>query len=278
MENGNIDLYLEGKALYGDDFTQEQIAEWYTDEEEGYANLGAKDSAAYSYGYHAWNRLHAYRYLPKGPFEQVLGFGSAYGDELLPIISRVRAVTIVDPSAAFVREKVHGVHATYIKPSPSGHLSLPDDAYDLITCFGVLHHIPNVTRVVHELARVLKPGAHMVLREPIVSMGDWRQPRRGLTKRERGIPLQILEKIVRGVGLITVKRSLCGFPLTPRVFRPMRSGVYNSSLATWFDAALSRIFAWNVTYHARHPLQRLRPTAAFFVLRKAGGPERERRA
>ena len=48
---GEMDQYLSGKLLYGDDFTLEQINAWYEDEKEGYANLGANDSAKYFYEY-----------------------------------------------------------------------------------------------------------------------------------------------------------------------------------------------------------------------------------
>jgi ubiquinone/menaquinone biosynthesis C-methylase UbiE len=107
----------------------------------------------------------------------VLGFGSAYGDELIPNIQRAQAVTIVDPSGAFSSDTIHGVRASYVKPTPTGALPFSEEEFDLITCFGVLHHIPNVTTVVTELVRTLQPGGHILIREPIVSMGDWRKPR-----------------------------------------------------------------------------------------------------
>jgi SAM-dependent methyltransferase len=264
----NIDTYLDGSLLYGDDFNQDQIAEWYADEKEGYADLGAKNAATYRYGYHAWNTYHAYRHLPNRAFANVMGFGSAYGDELLPIISKIEKIIVVDPSNSFVRESVHGVHATYIQPTPDGSLPVPDEVFDLITCFGVLHHIPNVSFVVRELSRTLKPGGFIVIREPIVSMGDWRKPRLGLTKRERGIPLHILRTIAQSMRLRIIRQSLCAFPLTTRMFRMIRSGVYNSGIATKVDAMLSEAFKWNVNYHPRSVWQRFRPTSAFLILQK----------
>ena len=263
-----MDSYFQGQSLYGNDFTTEQIAAWYADEAEGYANLGARDAQSYRYGYHAWNRAHGYRYLPKGPLPQVLGFGSAYGDELLPVADRAQAITVVDPSDAFSRAEVHGVPATYVKPAPSGDLPLPAGHFDLVTCLGVLHHIPNVRHVLGELARVTRPGGSLLVREPIVSMGDWRQPRKGLTRRERGLPLAWMEQAIADSGLTVVKRTLCGFPLTPRLFKPLRDGVYNSPVATWVDTQLCAAFGFNVNYHPRTAFDRLRPMAAFFVLRK----------
>jgi SAM-dependent methyltransferase len=264
----SVETCLRGDSLYGDDFTPDQIVEWYADEQEAYSALGAKDSSAYRYGYHAWNTFHAFRHLPSAGSIRVLAFGGAYGDELLPIISRLSAITVVDSSSAFSSDHVQGVPAAYVRPTPDGMLALPDESFDLVTCIGTLHHIPNVSLVVGELARVLRTGGHMILREPIVSMGDWRVPRRGLTKRERGIPLPILLRIVRTCGLEVDRVSLCGFPITQRLFRLVRPDVYNSVLATWTDAALSALFSWNTNYHPRGAVQRLRPTSVFLVLKK----------
>ena len=264
----NIELYLSGQALYGDDFKPDQIAAWYSDEAEGYAQLVPKDHSTYAYDYHAWNNYHGYRHLPGAHFKNVLGFGSAFGDELLPIISRIGKITIVDPSSAFDRDSIGGAPTTYVRPAPDGRLPFPDNQFDLITCLGALHHIPNVSFIVAELARTLKAGCFMLLREPIVSMGDWRYPRRGLTKRERGIPFKIMNDIIGAAGFRVVRRSFCGFPIVPKLFAKIRPDVYNSQTASWIDAKLASAFAWNLNYHPRTLIERFRPTSIFFVLQK----------
>ncbi len=263
-----MDVYFRGERLYGDDFTPQQLAEWYADEKEGYADLGAKDTQSYRYEYHGWNRHHAFRHLPPGPLRHVLGFGSAYGDELLPIIDRIQQITIVDPSAAFVTDTVHGVPAKYVQPTEQGTLPLPNDEFDLITCLGVLHHIANVSFVMQELARVLRPGGYLALREPIVSMGDWRQPRRGLTKRERGIPLPILKEMIQRHGLRIVRQGYCAFPLTTRLFRPFGIDPYNSNIIARFDQWMASSFAWNLVYHANSSIQKIRPTSIYLLIQK----------
>lgn len=265
----DISRYLRGEALYGDDFDAKQVAEWYADEEEGYANLvGAKDATSHAYGYHAWNQHHAFRHLPDREFSHVMGFGSAYGEELLPVLGRARQVTIVDPSSAFVQDSIHGLPVSYVKPAADGRLPMADATFDLITCFGVLHHIPNVSFVVSELARVLKPDGCLLVREPIVSMGDWRYPRPGGTKRERGIPLPIFRNIIAGASLKVQASSLCGFPLTTRLFRYVRADVNNSTLATKIDALACRLLTFNVNYHPTSFLDKFRPTSAYFVLQR----------
>ena len=48
----DMSIYFSGEKLYGDDFTLNQIEEWYKDEQEGFANLGPKDRQNYRYGWH----------------------------------------------------------------------------------------------------------------------------------------------------------------------------------------------------------------------------------
>lgn len=176
-----MDEHFSGERLYGDDFTEAQIAEWFEDEREGYFSLEPR--ASYSYGYHARNWRHGFRHLPERTFSDVLGIGSAYGDELKPILQHCKNVTILEPSDGFQNDRFN-----YVKPSPSGDLPFPCQSFDLITCFGVLHHIPNVGHVIEEMTRVLRVGGYILVSEPTHSMGDWNRPRKGLTKRERGIP------------------------------------------------------------------------------------------
>jgi hypothetical protein len=59
-----LSKFLEGRAIYGDDFLQDEIDAWFRDEAEGYANLGAKNSDTYEYQYHAMNRIHGFDRLP----------------------------------------------------------------------------------------------------------------------------------------------------------------------------------------------------------------------
>src|SRR4051812_28216872 len=93
-----LDEYLAGKRLWGDDFSPAQIEAWYEDEREAYALLSSEGRDAYQYVYHALNMHHGYRHLPKGPLGSVLGLGSAYGHEFAPIRDRIGQLTIVEAS------------------------------------------------------------------------------------------------------------------------------------------------------------------------------------
>jgi len=260
--------YFSGLMLYGDDFSLEQIREWYRDEEEAYANLGARDPGTYRYSYHALNKRHGFRHLPSRQFAHALGLGSAYGEEFKPIAPKIKRLTIIDPSSAYIAARVHGLPTQYIKPSIDGTLPFAEGSFDLVTCFGTLHHIPNVSHVVRELYRCLEPGGSALIREPIVSLGDWTRPRRGLTKRERGIPLHIFRQIIADAGLVVVKEKLCMFLLVARLRHVLGDQAYNRAAATWLDEVLANALAWNVNYHAVSVWQKFRPSAVFYVLTK----------
>jgi len=258
-----------GRKLYGDDFSADEIVEWFADEEEGFANLGAKNRESYCYEYHGLNRLHGFNHLPSGSYNHALSIGGAYGEELRPFLPNINAITILEPSGAFIVKNLDGVPVHYVKPLASGVMPFDDDTFDLATCFGCLHHIPNVTTVLRELYRCLKPNGFALVREPIISMGDWRTVRRGLTRRERGIPLSVFRQILSRAGFIIAKETLCGFPLMPRLGSLLKGHAYNSSIAVRVDQFLARLFAWNYRYHATRPYEKLMPTVAAYLLYKA---------
>ncbi|MDR4484990.1 MAG: class I SAM-dependent methyltransferase [Nitrospirales bacterium] len=266
MKISEIEICLRGDKLYGDDFSPEEVVLWVKEEREGYAELGAKDRSHYQYKYHALNHAHAFRYVREESFSHVLSIGGAYGDELLPILPSVSRVTILEPSDAFVSKELEGVPVSYVKPNSSNDLPFADQTFDLVTCFGCLHHIPNVSKVVGEIFRCLVPGGLAFVREPTISMGDWRHQRRGLTRLERGIPLQIFRKILHDAGFIIRNENLCVFPIIPRLTFMFGKDAYNSRKAVELDRVLSRLFSWNSTYHPSSFIGKLQPMAAAFVL------------
>jgi SAM-dependent methyltransferase len=263
-----FELYLRGEQLYGDNFLPNEIDDWFKDEMEGYWGLECRDEDNYRYIYHALNTFHGYRWLPRQTWKHVLGFGSAFGHELLPIIKHVEKITILEPSNGFTIAGLNGFPMDYRQPQANGTLPFVTDSLDLITCFGVLHHIPNVSAVVKELYRVLSPGGFALVREPIVSLGDWRKPRRGLTKRERGIPLKILRQIICSAGFQIRREQKCMFSLTSRLGLLFKGGVWNSEAVVRADSAICKLPIWSRSYHPAFVLQKLRPMDVFYVLTK----------
>ena len=259
---------LRGDAIYGDDFSAEEIAAWYADEVNGYASLDHQDSSSDIYVYHAIDATYFWPHV-QGSSLDVLGLGSAYGSEFTPISRRIGKLTIIEPSEKFWRDKVAGIPAVFVKPEISGQLMFDSGTFDLVTALGVLHHIPNVTQVFTELVRVLKPGGLLAVREPITSMGDWRRPRPGLTGRERGLPWDSVLALAGQSGCQMVNSAMIGFgPLVRLATRRPAAAPWNSRPFVAVDGMLSKFGAFNYSYHRTSLLKRFAPTVGVWLFRK----------
>jgi SAM-dependent methyltransferase len=259
---------LSGEALYGDDFTPEQVAQWFADEAEAYYELGGDSQAPERYGYEALNRQTLFAHLPEGRrFGHALGFGSGYGTELVPLAARIDELTIVESSARYGVDPGLSMPVHTVAADPRGQIALPDASVDLISCLGVLHHIPNVTFVIGELARVCAVGGYLLLREPVTSMGDWRRRRPGLTVHERGIPLDYLQARLRAAGFEICRATPVIFPLVLKLWR-YGPAPYASPLLTRIDRAICRLVRPNLRYHATTRRQKVRPAEIAVVARR----------
>ncbi|MFC0590602.1 class I SAM-dependent methyltransferase [Novosphingobium aquiterrae] len=261
---------LEGRALYGDAFTPEEMARWFANEEAGYHALattiyqsGADDPFESLHS----DAFHFYRHLKGRTWPTCLAFGCADARDVEVLAPRVDQFIAIEPARAWWRETIGGKPARFMAPRSDGKIDLPDGSVDLVTVYSVLHHIPNVSTVVGELARVLRSGGQMLLREPAVSMGDFTQPRVGLTAHERGIPPRLLERMFAANGLTIVRRA------------PMRVGAFskvlgklglnaNSATAVRADAVLSRVLGFNMRYWRRNVRDRLGPATMAYILEK----------
>ena len=265
----DLSVCFAGDKLYGDDFSIEEIKKWFDDEKEGYAKLVAEDHSAYRYSYHALNLHHGFRHIQRTKKGNVLGLGSAFGDEFKPILDQIDSLTILDPSETFSRSKdINGVPCRYVKPALNGDLPFDNNAFQLITSLGTLHHIPNVSHVLNECHRCLAPQGRMLVREPIISLGDWTKPRVGLTKRERGIPLELFREMISTAGFHVEHEALCGFPIIPKITNKLGIAAYNSRSLVLLDSLVCTIFRWNKRYHRTSLMQKFGPTSVYFVLRK----------
>jgi SAM-dependent methyltransferase len=263
-----IEECLSGTKLYGDDFDSDEIAAWFADEAQAYTDMTGAN-ADDSFGYTQWAIRHGYRHLPSGrTFDHVLGFGSGRGTELEPINGRAGRFTVVESSTSYVASRRLTKPVRQLMAQPSGDIGLCDGDVDLVVCLGVLHHIPNVSHVVGEFGRVVPGGGYAIIREPVTSMGDWREPRPGLTRRERGIPRALLRSILTDAGFEVEHETLVGFPLIANTWRWLGKPPYNTRAWTVLDQVVCATLAPNLTYHATARFRKLRPTSVAIVARR----------
>lgn len=268
-----MDKFLNGEALYGDSFNEEEIKNWYQEEGEGSEELrkGFDSFEKLNKGTNYRNFFYGFRFLKSG-FENVLSVGGAYGDELFPILNKISGdIFIVESSQELINKQREQKKFKYILADTSGKLNFDNDKFDLVTCFSTLHHIPNVSFVISEMYRVLKPGGSVLISEPIVSMGDWNKPetRKGLTKRERGIPVKIFDKIILDSGFVILKRNFCVFsPIHLFFGRILKITPYDNKIIVLFDYILSKLFTFNVKYYRKNFFDKISPSSIFYLLKK----------
>lgn len=163
-----------------------------------------------------------------------------------------------------------------MKPKIDGSLAFDDDSFDLITCFGTLHHIPNMSFVFKEIIRVLKPNGLLLMREPTCSLGDWNKPRKGLTKNERGIPLEIFERILADNPVIILNKTYC-FAMTSFLQkilgRFLKKPLYTIKSYIVFDKYLSGALSFNYHYHRRNIIEKCAPSSIFYIIKKGNGSQ-----
>jgi SAM-dependent methyltransferase len=261
--------YLSGHTVFGDDFTLEQIAAWFAEEENGYFNLTEGMQLNDQNGWSAVHDLHFFRHISHLQFDTCVALGSANGSDIKPLAHRVGRYIVIEPAEQWWRAEIGGTSCTYLKPAISGDIPLEQQSVDLTVCFGVLHHIPNVSHVLSEISRICKDDALFLLREPIYSMGDWRLARRGLTKNERGLPLAWLESKIGETEFSVIRRSFCALPPFARICE--RLGLrrpYSSKIYTQFDSAISRWLPGKAVYHRDTVFKKFSPSSACYILRR----------
>jgi SAM-dependent methyltransferase len=74
------------------------------------------------------------------------------------------SVVAVEPSAA-MREQIPRTPPTQVRAGDASALPLPDESADAAWLSLVLHHIPDLGAAAHEIRRVLRPGAPVLIRQ-----------------------------------------------------------------------------------------------------------------
>lgn len=93
------------------------------------------------------------------------------------------------------------------------NLPYKDESFDIVLCFGVLHHLPRPYDGLKECFRVLKKGGLILLREP-----SDKAFRRGETEFEEGLNVNELESEISNSGEIIAYKKTETFPVKLLVY------------------------------------------------------------
>lgn len=262
-----LDDYIKGTKLYGNELKGEDLKKWFELEANAYQKICPNEHYDNYDEYKNVTHIHLYRYLPENLiFDKVLVFGGGPGTEIIPLLNRLNNIFIIEPGESFHRDSIAGKAVSYIMPNISGDIDFDDNSINLITCFGVLHHIPNVEHIINEFYRVLKPNGYIVMREPITSMNIFTREENHpeMTVNERGIPIQLMRQYIQLAGLDVVNEVLYDF-------RPISFLVKarQKKIVIHIDKVLSKIFSLNKIYDARNFIKKFQAGSIALVLKKA---------
>lgn len=122
----------------------------------------------------------AAEYLPrtKVPFDTLAHFSSLAGKDVLEIgvgngshaqllASHARSFTGIDLTDYAVKStserlRVFGIPSA-VKKMDAEHLAFPDESFDFVWSWGVIHHSSNTKRILEEISRVLRPGGQALI-------------------------------------------------------------------------------------------------------------------
>jgi len=101
------------------------------------------------------------------PSGKLLEIGCSMGTDLLQLAKRGLNVTGIDLTEAGInlarqRFELYGIPAE-LKVDDAENLSFPNNSFDVVYSFGVLHHTPDTQKSIDEVYRVLKPGGLAVI-------------------------------------------------------------------------------------------------------------------
>lgn len=275
LPNTISDEIKAGTILAGDDFRHDQLREWFAQEQEAFFHNDAGNSEEdHWYRYMRYtnirlgiDRLRKYGMTPKsalflgpGGGSEIIDFRSAYPTSHLYLIEAS------DNFKSQLRERYP--NSTVLHPNATGEIDLPDNTVDVAFSFSVLHHIPNVSTVIGEMARVLAPGGVLVVREPCSSMGDWRYPR-SATPNERGISAKLINRFAKAAGMFAQGKEV-PILLEPinRLLKRMKITAMPFTLLYVADRILSLVVSRNDHYWRDSLFKRIGPSSYFYMFRK----------
>jgi 2-polyprenyl-3-methyl-5-hydroxy-6-metoxy-1,4-benzoquinol methylase len=174
-------------------------------------------------------------YVKDGEFDQALDIGCGDGSISLPLLDRLRRLTLLDISSNML-----AIAKSNIPSESSGKVDLINadllradlkpGAFDLILCLGILAHVDSPGNVIKELSHLAKPGARVVL-EFTDSYHFWSVPvilYQNLLKLRRPAPYALnrlrrgpILSLCRKAGLEPVRFYRYGHP-------PIGTGVFAS--------------------------------------------------
>jgi 2-polyprenyl-6-hydroxyphenyl methylase / 3-demethylubiquinone-9 3-methyltransferase len=170
---------------------------------------------------------HVRAIVPAGPFKRALDAGCGTGVCSKALAEFSQAVIGLDVSFDSLRTAA-SLFGSRVCHASLLDLPLPSNSFDLVFCWGVIHHTPNPIRALDELVRVLQPGGTLVL---AVYLRTWLTPVHELARRVcLRLPSASRPPLVRTLAAIVRIRARLSSLHTARDDNPL----IESQVEDWF--------------------------------------------
>ena len=258
--------------LSGNDFTNEEIEKWYAEEEEYHNQFtgGRNEADEYWPVYEEFNKRYAINKHVKFTKEtKVLSFGCAEGSDTAKLYKEHKFKLFgLEASEQLTNAFKKGFpDAGIVKASIDGKIDYPSDFFNYIFCFGVLHHIPNVSFVLEEFHRVLKKNGIAIIREPVCWMYTGKVRPKALSPNERGIPVDFFKEEFQKLNfeILDIRKSY---------YKPLMHIIRKANFLSKFPGLMYLID--NIScripsvsnYYNKSILDRFTANCAYYVVRK----------
>src|SRR5210317_918102 len=106
-------------------------------------------------------------FFKKKPVKTALDVGTGTGNFIDVLKNALPGVQItgVDPSSESMTEAAQLYPEVSFKKMSGEELLFPDNSFDLVAISMALHHLPDVSKTLAEMQRVVKPGGWIVVNE-----------------------------------------------------------------------------------------------------------------
>lgn len=266
-----------GDHLAGDDFSIDDINIWFNQEKEAYYVSDSGQNLVEDRWYEYARYLNHKVGFDKLTFDEndnfsVLVIGPGPGKEMEKFSKKYKNAKLhfIESSENYKNElSVSFPNSIVLDANIDASINLKSNSINLIVAFSVLHHIPNVSKCLGELYRVLKDDGIMFLREPCGSMGDWRGPR-STTPNERGISKKWFLKEFDKLNLRLLSSPVpVLFDQLNKIFVKSIFGRLSSFHLIYFlDRIISKVVSFNDYYWRDNYLKKIGPSAYFYRLKK----------
>ena len=172
--SGLTEKALDNSSLPADDYKRRTREQWGANPCGAHA-AGNLEAGTREY----FDAIEDYRYNSDAPWlkdavgfdhfqnKRLLEVGFGTGTDLLQFARAGAVVTGVDITPRSIeiarrRFDVYGQRGEFLI-GDGENLSFPDESFDVVYSFGVLHHTPDTQRAIREVHRVLRPGGKAIV-------------------------------------------------------------------------------------------------------------------